>query len=544
MNHPPFYKQIDKQAALRSALIGAALSLIIIFAIPPLLINPILNGLKSSAVKQVKSGSLYIESLSYNLFTGKLSAENIFYNGANGSLDSISVNVYNAALKNINWLKYAYGGGISAGSLTLDDPNIEMALMQNQRNKPVNKGFSAIGVLLQEDVSASSSLPEELRNISIGRFEINSGRIIYNAEGSVDSIGEFYLKAKDIEVNEGEYPKLSSASFILRDVSKTFSKGYKLNIGLVQYVDREKLFEAENVKYFSDLSDKEYFAQLTSREDKLDFEAEKISAKLGGVQIAEKPSLVVEMIKLQKPKVHITTPKYIPLPKNSPKEPMPGEALHNLPFGIKVDKLYGVGGVILLHELYKPDGKYAELIFDDLELEAEGISGRYFNNTTPARLKIKAFLQGKGEMQLDLTMPLQASGFGYKAKGSLTQMDLRELNPYLEYAEYIQITAGKADSVIYEINAQEGYAECDATPFYSGVKIKSLDEDTGKDSGLDEKAASFIANNFVLRESNPDKKEGLKRSRMRKTFSPDETFFERLWLPLKKSLGDVVGFEE
>ncbi|HEX2985106.1 MAG TPA: hypothetical protein VHO28_16320 [Ignavibacteriales bacterium] len=397
---------------------------------------------------------------------------------------------------------------------------------------------------MQEDKSASSSLPEALKNISLGGLEINSGRIKYNAEGSVDSIGEFYLKARDIEIRKGEYPKLSSISFIARDVSKTFSKGYKLNIGLAQYVDREKLFEAENVKYFSDWSDKEYFASLASREDKLAFEAEKITAKLGGVQIAEKPRLVVENIKLQKPRAHITTPKYIPLPENSPKQPMPGEALHNLPFGIKVDKLYGTGGAIILHELYKPDGKYAELIFDDLELEADSISGRYFNNTAPARLKIKAFLQGKGKMQLDLTMPLQAGGFGYKAKGSLTEMDLRELNPYLEYAEYIQITSGKADSVIYDINAQDGFAECDATPFYSGVKIKSLDEDTGKESGLDEKAKSFLANNFKLRESNPDKKEGLKRSRMRKTFSPDETFFERLWLPLKKSLGDVVGFEE
>lgn len=531
----------DKRAALKSSLIGAALSLIIIFAIPPLLINPILNGLKNNALNSVKTGKASAGHASYNLFFNEISIHNLSYNGRAGKLDTVYARISTIEIEDANWLKYIAGMGISAGRISFYKPYIIMGALKKMREKPENKEFSAVSVFLQKETS--SSVPDILKNIYIGKIEINSGSgVFYGSEGK-DSVGEYYIDAKGFEMKEGSLQRLSSLNFLIRNVCKTFPKGYEVTAGFVQYINSKKLFEAENIKYYSKLSADEYFASLALREDKLAFEVKKISAKIGELQIGEKPRLLVEMIKLQNPKAHITTPKYIPLPENAPKKVMPNEILLNLPFGIKLDELIAEEGSISLHELYKPQGKYAKLIFDNLSLEAKDITSRFFDSKAPAHIKVKAYLQGKGEMTLDLTMPIRRD-FSYAAKGSLKEMDLRELNSFLEDSEYMQIVSGRAEKVDYEINAENGRAEVTTTPVYHDIKIKSLDEGTGKESGLDEKAASFIANKFVLRTSNPEKKDGLKTARVSKTFYPDETFFERLWLPLKKGLGEVVGFEE
>ena len=93
----------------------------------------------------------------------------------------------------------------------------------------------------------------------------------------------------------------------------------------------------------------------------------------------------------------------------------------------------------------------------------------------------------------------------------------------------------------FSVHVLNSAADIYVKPLYQDLKIEQLNENS-TEGGIIKKAGSFIANTFLIRASNPNKKGQIKIGNFIYLRGKRDTFLDVLWSSLKNGLGEVVGF--
>jgi hypothetical protein len=91
----------------------------------------------------------------------------------------------------------------------------------------------------------------------------------------------------------------------------------------------------------------------------------------------------------------------------------------------------------------------------------------------------------------------------YTLRGSVGEMNLTELNRFLENTAYVQIRDGINKSISFSFDGNEDYAYGKMKFYYNDLKINVLDADTHLQRGHGVSIKSFFANTFVVNSKNP-----------------------------------------
>jgi hypothetical protein len=86
--------------------------------------------------------------------------------------------------------------------------------------------------------------------------------------------------------------------------------------------------------------------------------------------------------------------------------------------------------------------------------------------------------------------------------GTLSGMEVAELNPILEKSASITITSGKINSLIFSFSANNTKATGNLKLLYKALKFDMMDRQTGETTAIKEQVKSLIASIIVI-ESNP-----------------------------------------
>jgi hypothetical protein len=217
---------------------------------------------------------------------------------------------------------------------------------------------------------------------------------------------------------------------------------------------------------------------------------------------------------------------------------MPNELLSSIAHTIQLDSLIVMDGQVNYGERYAAGSKPARLTFDHVHIRAAVASP----HRDSIEVRAEGTLMDAGAMKAVLLIPIASPEFTFQYSGSLGEMDLSVLNPYLEVAQHKRFKTGVLHSLLFDIKVVEGVARGSVRAAYKDLKIVSIN-DEGSESGVGNTIVNIIANNVKLRTSNlPDDHGSMKVGAVKYSRAHGDAFFAFAWFALRSGLGDIVGF--
>ena len=217
---------------------------------------------------------------------------------------------------------------------------------------------------------------------------------------------------------------------------------------------------------------------------------------------------------------------------------MPNEILSSIKGNLQVDRLSITNGRLQYAERFAVGAKPAIVTFDSMQVSAEGIV-----NHGPRGAAIVVHAQTKfekaGTMKLNITIPVVSRECSFQYSGSLSGMDLRALNSFLEVSDHMRIKSGVLEEASYEINVVSGRASGTVSGIYRGLTLASIDKESGSENGFSDRVTSFIANTFTIRKNNVPG--AMKIGVVDYTQVRDDPFFQYDWFALRTGVRNVLG---
>jgi len=265
--------------------------------------------------------------------------------------------------------------------------------------------------------------------------------------------------------------------------------------------------------------------------------------------------------------------------RDKPEEPfvssplMVHEALAAIRQTLRIDSLTITNGRLRYGERVAAGADPGVLTFGSVSMSAEGIANRAEG---PAAIRVQAQgdLMDAGTLKVLMTIPLAPPDFSLHYSGSLSAMDLTRLDAFLDIAEHTRIKSGSTKEASFDIDVNAGQARGHVRAVYRDLKIALLNKRTSSAKGLENRAASFLANELKIRHSNapdlnnqtgsakglenrvtaffedalkirhsnvPDAPGSMKEGEVNYTRRPEDTFLQFAWFALRSGVLDVIS---
>jgi hypothetical protein len=117
-------------------------------------------------------------------------------------------------------------------------------------------------------------------------------------------------------------------------------------------------------------------------------------------------------------------------------------------------------------------------------------------------LRCSALLMGKGKIGIVLKSMLFDSQNLFSVNGTLTAMELGEMNPYLANSALVYVTSGKLDKMEFSFTATNTGSNGTMTMLYDGLDLAVKNKNTNDTTAIKERLISLFANIKVI-DSNP-----------------------------------------
>ncbi|MEQ8580741.1 MAG: hypothetical protein RIC30_05760 [Marinoscillum sp.] len=184
---------------------------------------------------------------------------------------------------------------------------------------------------------------------------------------------------------------------------------------------------------------------------------------------------------------------------------LPQTLLRSTSMGVRIDTI-NISSSYVSHSEFSENGELPGIIF------FRDISGSLTNLTNdPTRIanqgvmifKTRGTLMNSGDFLFQVKFDLASELDLYTANGRVGNMDLTEMNRFLENTAFVQIRDGMSKSVTFSFEGNEDYAVGEMRFYYDDLKLSVLNHETLQTKGLGVSMKSFFANTFVVNTRNP-----------------------------------------
>ncbi|MDQ3392710.1 MAG: hypothetical protein M3512_01145 [Bacteroidota bacterium] len=178
------------------------------------------------------------------------------------------------------------------------------------------------------------------------------------------------------------------------------------------------------------------------------------------------------------------------------------QAIKNLDFYLKLDTIKLVKGNIKYKEHGEESTEAGFLSFDNIYASIYGLTNdSILIKKDKVIADVQAQIYGSTLLKAQFRFDNGHPNGKYEFNGSLSSMDLTHFNKLILPMAHINIESGKLQEASFFVYANDDHAEGTMTFLYDDLKIKVLDKDG--ETGLKQKITSFVANTFVVKNSNP-----------------------------------------
>jgi hypothetical protein len=319
--------------------------------------------------------------------------------------------------------------------------------------------------------------------------------------------------------------------------------GLRLKMLHISLPDSE--MTAESIKYYSLITDEQLFSKSKFRQTRFRFDISKL--KITGLDcfgLLQGNTYKAGSINLNNVYADILVNMDKPYDKNSFKPQMPNESLSSIKEIIKVNNLKITNGRLKYCERYVVKAKPGVIIFNKVNISVSGIAN-HTGHTETAVIHGEGIFMNSAEMKLFMTIPLSSKNFSLHYSGSLSSMDVTELNSFIVPSEHRRIKSGNLHSAAYNIDVNSGHASGTLRVEYKDLSLAILDPKTESEKGILNRLISLYGKIFIIRGTNmPDDKGLMKIGNVKYIRDPEDYFLQFVWFALRNGVGDVVGFSQ
>lgn len=370
--------------------------------------------------------------------------------------------------------------------------------------------------------------------LKTGKFTCNIASFSVNGIGAMKILGQ-----RNFTPNS-----LSSSVIDAQKIELNFRpSGNVIRIATLHIAVPDSEMTADSIKYFSLLSDEQFFAKSQYRQTRFRFDVSQIKIMgLDCLALLQGNIYNARSINLHDVFADIFVNMDKPYDKNSSNPQMPNEALSSIKETVKVDSLEIINGRLNYVERFAVGAKPAVVTFNKVNALVSGIANQ---RALPgiAIIHGEGLLMNSARIKLFMEIPLASKDFSLRYSGSCGTMDVTKLNSFLEAGEHRRIKSGVLQSATFKINVNSGRASGTLRVLYKDLTLAILNKKTGSENGIFDRISSLIGRALFIRGTNmPDKKGLMKIGEIDYTRNPDESFTQFVWFALRSGVGNVVGF--
>jgi len=180
------------------------------------------------------------------------------------------------------------------------------------------------------------------------------------------------------------------------------------------------------------------------------------------------------------------------------------EMIYNFPGPIRIDSIVILNGNIVYTEHAEEANEPGRISFQEINAQIYNLTNDTIYKTEEAFLTLnaEALLMGKGKLNIALKGQIFDRQNTFSVDGTLSGMEVKELNPMLEKNAFIYATAGKIDAMNFSFSANNTKSTGQMTLRYHGLDVAVKNKRTDDTTAIKERFMSIIANKKLL-DSNP-----------------------------------------
>jgi hypothetical protein len=318
-----------------------------------------------------------------------------------------------------------------------------------------------------------------------------------------------------------------------------------LRFGMLHISVPDSEMVTDSIKYYSLIHDEQFFANSQFRQTRFRFDVPQIKIMgLDCLALLQGNTYKAKSINIHGVFADILVNMDKPYDKNSSKPQMPNEALSSMKEIVKVGSLKIINGRLKYCERYAVQAIPGVITFNKVNVSVSGIANHTSHPDTTV-IHGEGLFMNSDTMKLFMAIPLTSTDFSLRYSGSLSTMDVTELNSFIEAGEHRRIKSGVLHSATYNINVNSGHASGTLRVEYKDLSIVVLNKNTGSEKGFFDRISSLIGKIFVIRRTNmPDGKGLMKIGEIQYTRDPEDYFLQFVWFALRNGVANVVGFSK
>ena len=546
-----------------AARMGAGIVIFMVAAAVAILLSAkaLLNGVVKEHLLRVANGrpgtSLSLGTIRYDFLSDRISCDRLSCTltdiGSEGDTISLAANALSCS--DINWLRVLLGRGFTCGDLVVKGMHGRVASLDEKRLSPVRRRRK------DQQPRGSSAL---FMPIFVGRLSASGDELSYTTRSASeiehDSVTRFAVTIENLHLELGSEEQLESALARARIECETERVGFRIpgsayRIGFAsgRVSESKSMVEFDSLRVTPTLSDTEFFASNRFGSTRYRLAIGRIAAHgldLAGLLKEEK--YTARSISITQPVVDIAVNKRRVSDTGkdggqhggpaADSTKMPNEILAGIKARLDIDSVSVNRGTIEYAELYPNSSTPAALRWSGVRLAAAGISNRKTTADSSSRIEASGMFLDTARMVVSMELPLGSRKFSLSCQGTVDALPRSSLNRFLEVAERIRVTSGRADSIKFALAARDGRSSGTVRPFYHDLEIEMLARQSGHSNGLPQKVGTMLADIKIKDDNMPDGSGGIRQGPIEYVRNPEDPFFRFLWFSLRDGLGKVVGF--
>jgi len=180
------------------------------------------------------------------------------------------------------------------------------------------------------------------------------------------------------------------------------------------------------------------------------------------------------------------------------------DLIYNYPATLIIDSIRILNGNIEYTEHARDANEPGKLYFDKVNATFYKLTNDTIYKTKPAsfELKCNALLMGKGRINVVLKATIFDHNNTFSLYGTVSDMEAKELNPYLDRNAFMYLTSGIMDGMKFSFIANNSRAKGKMTLLYHGLEITVKNKRTDDTTAFKERFVSLIVNSKIIK-SNP-----------------------------------------
>ncbi|MCD8173733.1 MAG: hypothetical protein LUD76_09815 [Alistipes sp.] len=215
------------------------------------------------------------------------------------------------------------------------------------------------------------------------------------------------------------------------------------------------------------------------------------------------------------------------------------ESVQELPFMVRTDKIVVANMDAVYRELPQYGTEPGVINFTNLSGTFTGLTNIPSAEEPFYTLSAHAAMYGRAPLNATFYFPKTPGTNRFEVHGSLGTMDMTLLNQTIIPLAKAEIEEGTIDKLDFHITGNSSTASVDLTMLYHDLKI-ALVKNKGDHEIKERRFLSWIANEFVVKDSNPDHGE-TRRGTGTAERDPDRSQFNFLWRTLLQGIKETAG---